>query len=182
MNSWTSLLNFTPHHHPGCALNVLHYLDPSWFGHGFPSPCFHYPTVSLHQLFIVIRWYRNICLLCIAYAFRPQLSSRLTLGGRTFPRKPKTFDGGGSRPTLATHAGILSCMQSTTPYGIASARIHCSSTDRITSIPKLRCKVLAPVIFGALSLDQWAITHSLNEWLLLSQHPGCFSNNTSFTT
>jgi hypothetical protein len=27
------------------------------------------------------RWYRNINLLCIDYAFRPRLSSRLTLGG-----------------------------------------------------------------------------------------------------
>jgi len=35
-----------------------------------------------------IRWGRNINRLCIAYAFRPRLSSRLTLGGRTFPRKP----------------------------------------------------------------------------------------------
>jgi hypothetical protein len=31
---------------------------------------------------------RNINLLCIDYALRPRLSSRLTLGGRTCPRKP----------------------------------------------------------------------------------------------
>ena len=31
---------------------------------------------------------RNINLLCIDYALRPHLSSRLTLGGRTCPRKP----------------------------------------------------------------------------------------------
>src|SRR5699024_7280774 len=36
----------------------------------------------------VIRWYRNIDLLSIAYAFRPQLRSRLTLSGRAFLRKP----------------------------------------------------------------------------------------------
>ncbi len=41
---------------------------------------------------------------------------------------------------------------------------------------------LAPVIFRANSLDQWAITHSLNEWLLLSQHPGCLRKFTSFST
>jgi len=29
----------------------------------------------------------------IAYAFRPRLSSRLTLGGRTFPRKPWVYGG-----------------------------------------------------------------------------------------
>ena len=33
-------------------------------------------------------WCRNINLLSIGYAFRPHLRSRLTLGGRTFPRKP----------------------------------------------------------------------------------------------
>ena len=32
--------------------------------------------------------------------------------------------------------------------------IHCSSTDTIARIPKLRCQVLAPVIFRASSLDQ----------------------------
>ena len=36
-------------------------------------------------------WYRNINLLSIDYAFRPRLRIRLTLGGRTFPRKPWDF-------------------------------------------------------------------------------------------
>ena len=35
-----------------------------------------------------VRWLRNFYRMCIAYAFRPELSSRLTLGGRTFPKKP----------------------------------------------------------------------------------------------
>jgi len=34
------------------------------------------------------QWCRNINLLSIAYAFRPQLRVRLTLGGLPFPRKP----------------------------------------------------------------------------------------------
>ena len=89
----------------------------------------------------VLRWCRNICLLSITYGFRPRLRPRLTLGGRTFPRKPKTFDGGDSHSAFATYTGILSCMHSTTPFDMASARIHCSSTDRITPIPKLRCQV-----------------------------------------
>ena len=72
---------------------------------------------------------RNICLLSITYGFRPQLRPRLTLGGRTFPRKPKTFDGGDSHSAFATYTGILSCMHSTTPFDMASARIHCSSTN-----------------------------------------------------
>ena len=34
------------------------------------------------------RWYWNIDQFSIDYAFRPRLRTRLTLGGRTFPRKP----------------------------------------------------------------------------------------------
>ena len=34
------------------------------------------------------RWYRNINLLSIVYAYRPRLRSRLTLSGRAFLRKP----------------------------------------------------------------------------------------------
>ena len=34
------------------------------------------------------RWYRNINLLSIAYAFQPRLRPRLTLSGRAFLRKP----------------------------------------------------------------------------------------------
>ena len=37
--------------------------------------------------------------------------------------------------------------------GTASIRTQCSSTDCITTIPKLRCRVLAPDIFGAGPLD-----------------------------
>ena len=37
--------------------------------------------------------------------------------------------------------------------GTASSCCQCSSTNRITTIPKLRCRVLAPVIFGAGPLD-----------------------------
>jgi hypothetical protein len=35
-----------------------------------------------------LRWYRNVDLFPIDYAFRPRLRDRLTLGGLTFPRKP----------------------------------------------------------------------------------------------
>ena len=36
-------------------------------------------------------WCRNINLLTIAYAFRPRLRIRLTLGGLTWPRKPWVY-------------------------------------------------------------------------------------------
>ena len=40
---------------------------------------------------------RNVDLASIGYAFRPRLRTRLTLGGRTWPRKPWTFGGKDSR-------------------------------------------------------------------------------------
>ena len=66
---------------------VLHYLTLPRLRHGFPLPCFNYPSVSSLHL-SGSRWYRNLYRLSIIYAFRPQLRSRLTLGGRTFPRNP----------------------------------------------------------------------------------------------
>ncbi len=47
---------------------------------GYPSPS---PRRSNAP-----RWYRNVRLLCIGYASRPRLSSRLTLGGLASPRNP----------------------------------------------------------------------------------------------
>jgi hypothetical protein len=40
------------------------------------------------SLITTARWYRNVDLFPIDYASRPRLRDRLTLGGRTFPRKP----------------------------------------------------------------------------------------------
>ena len=61
--------------------------------------------------------------------------------------------------------------------------IECSSTTHtLLHESAISVNSLAPVIFRATPLDQWAITHSLNEWLLLSQHPGCLRKITSFST
>ena len=46
------------------------------------------------------RWYRNINLLSIDYAFRPRLRIRLTPGGRTFPGKPWVFGDRNSHPVF----------------------------------------------------------------------------------
>ena len=70
------------------------------------------PTLPLLDL-ARSRWYWNINQLCIDYAFRPRLSSRLTLGGLAFPRNPWAFGGGVSHPSLATHACILTRWRST---------------------------------------------------------------------
>ncbi len=77
----------------------------------------------------VILQYRNLNLLSIGYVFRPRLRPRLTQSRSALLWKPWIF--GLRIPTfyLATHSGILSSIQSTAPYGTASSRIQCSSTN-----------------------------------------------------
>ena len=85
------------------------------------------PTLPLLDL-ARSRWYWNINQLCIDYAFRPRLSSRLTLGGLAFPRNPWAFGGGVSHPSLATHACILTRWRSTPDPSEASLHHRRSST------------------------------------------------------
>ena len=87
------------------------------------------PTSSLLDL-ARTRQYWNINQLCIDYASRPRLSSRLTLGGLAFPRNPWAFGGGVSHPSLATHACILTRWRSTSGYPAASLHHRRSSTTR----------------------------------------------------
>ena len=47
------------------------------------------PSLLRHPILLAaLRWHRNFHRLSIAYAIWPRLRSRLTLGGRAFPRKP----------------------------------------------------------------------------------------------
>jgi hypothetical protein len=127
---------------------------------GQPSPGFTYPPASPHCLpphrgsvrlpegrqplsssgsaWARTRWYRNINRLCIDYAFRPRLSSRLTLGGLAFPRNPWAFGGGVSHPSLATHANILTRTRSTTVHTTASLQARRSATTHPKMDPRLR--------------------------------------------
>ena len=81
---------------------------------------------------------RNVYLLCIDYAFRPRLSSRLTLGGLALPRKPRTYGGCVSRASLVTHASILTSGRSTGGRPSASPRTESSPTTGRASGPPLR--------------------------------------------
>src|SRR6266849_7817933 len=56
---------------------------------GYPSP--GQPSFLRPPGFNTMRWYRNINLFSIAYAFRPRLRSRLTPGGLTSPGKPWAY-------------------------------------------------------------------------------------------
>ena len=64
------------------------------------------PGTRLHE-------HGNINPLSIDYACRPRLRSRLTLGGRTWPRNPWSFGGRDSHSAFATHACILTPTPST---------------------------------------------------------------------
>ena len=98
-------------------------------GQALPSACSNYPPVSLLHLKRPSSVQESQPVVHRLRPSSPQLRSRLTLGGRAFPRKPQTFDGEDSHLPLATHANILSPMPSTTPFGMASVSIRCSSTD-----------------------------------------------------
>ena len=112
-----------------------HHVSASWttlivpayaLTRGQPSPRFIYPPASPFSYppparsvrpkaapmspilgLARLQRYWNINQLCIDYASRPRLSSRLTLGGLAFPRNPWASGGGVSHPSLATHACIL---------------------------------------------------------------------------
>ena len=76
-----------------------------------------------------IHQYRNLNLLSIGYAFQPHLRPRLPQSRSALLWKPWIFGRKDSHLTLATHSGILSSMRSTTPSGMASPRMQCSSTN-----------------------------------------------------
>ena len=91
-----------------------------------PSPARAFPMRPCSS---VALQYRNINLLSIGYALRPRLRPRLPQGRSALPWKPWIFGRKDSHLPLATHSGILSSIRSTAPYGTASLRIQCSSTN-----------------------------------------------------
>ena len=96
--------------------------------------------------------YRNLHLLSIGYGSRPRLRPRLTQSRSALLWKPWIFGLEDSHLHLATHSGILSSINSTAPFGTASSHVR-MLLYQFLRIPKLRCCVLAPDIFGAGPLD-----------------------------
>src|SRR6476659_11010071 len=138
----------TRHHVSGLRLQ-LSSEPPYTLTPGQPSPGITYPSASPSSSPPPTRWdrpkaapmllildlararqYWNINQLCIDYASRPRLSSRLTLGGLAFPRNPWAFGGGVSHPSLATHASIRTRPRSTTVHTTASQQDRRSPTTR----------------------------------------------------
>ena len=113
------------------------------------------PGTRLHE-------HGNINPLSIDYACRPRLRSRLTLGGKTWPRNPWSSGGRVSHSAIATHACILTHAGSTAG---SLRRFTTRMTLPYPTPPPLRkerswcCRgfggVLEPrYIIGAQSLDQ----------------------------
>ena len=128
----------SPHHSPHCSGSVPG--DPE----GSPIPLATADRRLSRNL-----WYRNINRLCIDYASRPRLSSRLTLGGLAFPRNPWTFGGGVSHPSLATYAYILTRTRSTTVSTAASLQARRSATTPAMQKSATSASDLSPVTFSA---------------------------------
>ena len=135
------------HHVSGLMAGGFAYRPPYTFTPGQPTPGMTYPPASLicypqksHSVrpktaprsttlgWARTRWYRNINRLCIDYALRPRLSSRLTLGGLALPRNPWIFGGGVSHPSFATHTYIRTRPRSTDRSQPASLRDRRSPT------------------------------------------------------
>ena len=111
---------------------AFHNASPYGGSRGRPEPR---PATPLRHPFgqAPSRWCGNVDPLCIGYAFRPRLSSRLTLGGLALPRKPWAYGGGVSRAALVTHASILAPLRSTVGRPPASPRRGRSPTDEFSS-------------------------------------------------
>ena len=124
--------------------------------------------------------WRNINRLSIGYALGPRLRSRLTLGGLTFPRKPCAFGGWASHPSCRysfRHAHSSSLQRS-----LRSA----FAADDDALLPTLRFRdcgsTLSPRHFRRGMARPVSCYALLKWWLLLSQHPGCHGDPTSFAT
>ena len=123
-------------HISGFMRSGFAWISPYVFAPGQPSPGSTYPSASPHcwpttnwvgrprraflsklgSAWTRVWWYGNINPLSIDYASRPRLRSRLTLGGRAFPRNPWTSGGGDSHSSFATHADILTRTASTAGF------------------------------------------------------------------
>ena len=126
--------------------------QPTWHHGDVQNPA-ELPFFVAPSVIAPRRRCRNVYLLCIGYAFRPRLSSRLTLGGLALPRKPWVYGGGVSHAALVTHASILTSGRSTSGHPGASPRTESSPTADLDQ-PAASAPCLAPYIVGACPLDQ----------------------------
>ena len=118
---------------PGSSVRKLRYFcslritSSDWQLSGLPpiplAPVFSFPALptSPRPRSSDIQQYWNLNQLSIGYAFRPLLRSRLPQSRSALLWKPQIFGREDSHLTLATHSGILSSQNSTSPFGNASS-------------------------------------------------------------
>ena len=132
-----------------------------------------------------VRGCRNVDLLCIGYAFRPRLSSRLTLGGLALPRKPWAYGGGVSRAALVTHASILTPLRSTVGRPPASPRRGSSPTNVNTfrrfgaSLSPVNCRRMSTRPVSCYALFKCMAASKPTSWLSRQTHILCHLARTS---
>ena len=131
-----------------------------------------------------VRWYRNIDLFPISYAFRPRLRGRLTLGRRPLPRKPEAYGERDSHPLYrySCQHHLLWCLQRSSRYAFADC--HNAPLPLVDQVDQAAASVecLAPLDFRRRCTRPVSYYAFFKGWLLLSQPPGCFSTPTSFPT
>src|SRR5690606_7390059 len=159
--------------HPSCCLD-RHVHQPASL-----------PSCVTPSLVTFQRWYRNFNLLSFDYAFRPRLRSRLTLSGRTFLRKPWAFGGGDSHPSFRysyrhSHFQSLQLSLRSTFNADWNAPLPPALRQKCGPIASVAC--LAPLHFRRRVTRPVSYYALFKWWLLLSQHPGCLCNSTSFPT
>ena len=130
------------------------------------------------------RWCGNVDPLCIGYACRPRLSSRLTLGGLASPRKPWVYGGGVSRSALVTHASILTPTRSTPGRPDASPPVGSSPTTENSvrrfgaMLSPVYCRRMSTRPVSCYALFEWVAASKPTSWLSGQTHILCHSTST----
>ena len=159
-------------------------LRPTRFHGGVQNPACVPFSVAPSVRIAVQRRYRNVRLLRIGYAFRPRLSSRLTLGGLAFPRKPWAYGGGVSRAALVTHASILTPLRSTVGRPPASPPRGSSPTNVSTfrrfgaSLSPVNCRRAPTRPVSCYALFECMAASKPTSWLSGQGHILCHSATT----
>jgi hypothetical protein len=118
-----------------------------------PCPSGGQPSFLRPPGFDAMRWYRNINLFSIAYAFRPRLRARLTPGGLTSPGKPWAYGERVSHPfyRYSYRHQLSQNLHHSFRYGFDGAAMlpyHRTTSEEIMqSEASVRC--LSPVSFSA---------------------------------
>lgn len=123
---------------------------------------------------------RNVHLLRVAYGFRPRLSPRLTLGGLASPRKPRVYGGRVTLSSLATHASILTRIQSTvgrpsgfTPYATLPypMKSHCRRFG--SQFSPVYCRRMSTRPVSCYALFEGVAASKPTSWLSARTHILC---------